>query len=88
MNKNPKIISKILKIINHKTNKFKQIPNIDITLSETYHQKINDIQEWLSLTQWSHEPLMEEMLNKVQNQLLELGLIDKKSTFAKIVKVI
>jgi ABC-type nitrate/sulfonate/bicarbonate transport system substrate-binding protein len=88
LEKNSEIISKILEIINQTTNEFKEIPNIDRTLSETYHQKINDIQEWLSLTNWSQKPLTEEMLNKVQNQLLELGLIDKKSTFAKIVKVI
>jgi len=88
LEKNPEIISKILEIINQTTKEFKEIPNIDRTLSETYHQKINDIQEWLSLTDWSQKPLTEEMLNKVQNQLLELGLIDKKSTFAKIVKVI
>jgi len=88
LEKNSEIISKILKIINKTTKEFKEIPSIDRTLSETYHQKINDIQEWLSLTEWSQKPLAEEMLNKVQNQLLELGLIDKKSTFAKIVKVI
>jgi len=86
--KNPEIISKIIEIINKTTKEFKEIPSIDRTLSETYHQKTNDIQEWLSLTEWSQKPLTEEMLNKVQNQLLELGLIDKKSTFAKIVKVI
>lgn len=88
LEKNPKIISKILEIINQTTEEFKEIPSIDITLSETYHQKINDIQEWLSITEWSQKPLAEEMLNKVQNQLLELGIIDKKGTFANIVKAI
>lgn len=88
LEKNPKIISKILEIINQTTEEFKEIPSIDRTLSETYHQKINDIQEWLSITEWSQKPLAEEMLNKVQNQLLELGIIDKKGTFANIVKAI
>lgn len=85
---NPEIIAKILEIINQTTLEFKDIPSIDRSLAETYHQKTRDIQEWLSLTEWSQEPLSEQMLNIVQNQLLELGLIDKKSTFAKIVKAI
>jgi ABC-type nitrate/sulfonate/bicarbonate transport system substrate-binding protein len=84
----PKIISKILEIINKKTTLFKEIPNIDIRLSETFHQKKEDIQEWLSLTEWSQNNLDENMLNKVQNQLFELGIIDKKSTFVEIVKAI
>jgi ABC-type nitrate/sulfonate/bicarbonate transport system substrate-binding protein len=86
LEKNPEIIANILDIINQTTSEFKDIPGIDRTLAETYHQKTNDIQEWLSLTQWSQESLSEQMLNIVQNQLFELGLIDKKSTFAKIVK--
>jgi ABC-type nitrate/sulfonate/bicarbonate transport system substrate-binding protein len=84
----PKIISKILEIINHKTQLFKKIPNIENRLSETFHQKKDDIQEWLSLTEWSQDNLDENMLNKVQNQLFELGIIDKKSTFVEIVKAI
>src|SRR6478752_4326963 len=82
----PQIIAKILEIINQMTIGFKQIPGIDKMLSEKFHQKIEDIQQWLSLTEWSQEALSEEMLNKVQNQLHELGVIDKKGTFGKIVK--
>lgn len=84
----PETIAKILEIINKKTILFKEIPNIDIRLSDTFHQKKEDIQEWLSLTEWSQNNLDENMLNKVQNQLFELGIIDKKSTFVEIVKAI
>lgn len=82
----PETIEKILEIINQTTSEFKDIPSIDRTLSERYHQKLEDIQEWLSLTEWSQKQLTEQMLNKVQNQLLELSIIDKKGTFADIVK--
>ncbi|MDR6968061.1 ABC-type nitrate/sulfonate/bicarbonate transport system substrate-binding protein [Flavobacterium arsenatis] len=81
----PETIGKILEIINTTTSEFKGIPSIDKTLSERYHQKQEDILEWLSLTQWSQKQLSEQMLNKVQNQLLELAIIDKKGTFAEIV---
>ena len=88
LEKNPFLISKILTIINQTTEDFKEIPSIDKTLALKYHQKIEDIQEWLSLTHWSQKPLSAEMLNKVQNQLLQLKIIDKKGTFEDIVKTV
>ena len=81
-------IADLLSIINKKTIAFKDIANIDATLASRYRLEIADIQEWLSLTQWSQNQLQEEVLNKVQNQLLELSLINKKGTFAEIVKTI
>ena len=86
LKKYPKIIDKILEIINANTSEFKKIPNINKTLASRYNLKIEDIEEWLSLTEWSQEQLSEKMLNKVQNQLFELSLIDKKITFETIVR--
>ena len=83
---NPDAIKTILEIINQTTEEFKEIPSIDRTLASRYNQKQEDIQEWLSLTEWSQKPLDEKTLNNVQNQLLELSLIDKKGTFVSIVK--
>ncbi|MFV7236596.1 substrate-binding domain-containing protein [Flavobacterium sp. ZB4R12] len=88
LKKDPKTISKILEIINQTTHEFKDIPDIDKTLASNYNQKMEDIQEWLSLTQWSQKPLTEKMLNKVQNQLFQLKIINKKGTFDKIVKAV
>ncbi|WP_426063817.1 substrate-binding domain-containing protein [Flavobacterium sp. DSP2-3-1] len=85
---NPVLISKILAIINQTTEEFKDIPSIEKTLALRYHQKIEDIQEWLSLTHWSQKSLSVEMLNKVQNQLFQLKIIDKKGTFEDIVKTV
>ncbi|MDN3673334.1 substrate-binding domain-containing protein [Flavobacterium branchiarum] len=82
----PTIIASILDIINATTEDFKSIPSIDRTLSELFKQKVEDIQEWLKLTQWSQKPLNEKTFNKIQNQLFELGIIDKKSTFVETVK--
>lgn len=81
-------ILEILKIINKKTRAFKNITNIAGILASRYELKITDIQEWLSLTHWSQNQLQEEVLNKVQNQLFELSLINKKGTFAEMVKTV
>ena len=81
-------ILEVLKIINKKTRAFKNLPNIDGILASRYKLKISDIQEWLSLTHWSQNQLQEEVLNKVQNQLLDLSLINKKGTFAEMVRTV
>ncbi len=83
----PNSIETLLDVINQTTEEFKDIPSIDKTLYSRYNQKIEDIREWLSLTEWSQMPLDSKTLNNVQNQLLELSLIDKKGTFAGIAKI-
>ena len=88
LNNNSDEMRKILKIINQKTTSFKEIKGIDKIIAEKYNLKINDVQEWLNATEWSQENLDEAGFNKIQNQLLNLKIIDKKITFDKIIKVI
>ncbi|CAD0006442.1 MULTISPECIES: substrate-binding domain-containing protein [Flavobacterium] len=88
LKKNPKIVEKILETINSTTHDFTLIPDIDKTLADIFNQKLEDIQEWLKLTQWSQKNLTEKAFIKIQNQLFDLGIIDKKITFVEIVKAL
>jgi ABC-type nitrate/sulfonate/bicarbonate transport system substrate-binding protein len=72
----PEIITKLLQIINAKTRNFKNIPNIEVQLANTYNQNIEDIKEWLTLTEWSQEKIDLDLLESIQKQLLELQIID------------
>ena len=74
-------IDTILNIINRKTAGFKAIPDIDTILAKRYNQRVEDIREWLKLTQWSQHKLVENTFNKVQAQLLELNIIENSITF-------
>lgn len=82
----PELIAKILEIINSYTVNFKSTENIIQLLAERYHQKEEDLQKWLSITEWSQKPLSKEVFQSLQNRLFELGIINKKSTFATIVR--
>jgi len=86
LEKGPKAIATILDIINAKTKAFKDIPKIDKTLASKYHQKIEDIQEWLSLTEWSQNKLDKKTFDTVQNQLFELKIIENKISYEAVVK--
>lgn len=74
----PDAIKSILEVINTTTKEFKRIPSIDKTLSIRYEQQLEDIEEWLSITEWSQEQITTEILQKVQDQLYELQIINKK----------
>lgn len=81
-------IRTILKIINNLTIGFKEIPNIDGIIAERYSQKIEDVQEWLSLTEWSQELINEATINDIQNQLLALNIISNKRNYSELVSII
>lgn len=86
LEKNASTLELILEIINNTTIEFKSIPSIDRTLASRYHQKLEDIQEWLKLTRWSQKKLDNATFDKVQNQLFELNLIENKSPYEAVVK--
>jgi hypothetical protein len=82
--KQPQVIDQMLQIINAKTIGFKEIPAINETIATRFNQKTTDIDQWISRTQWSQQPITNEMLNNIQNQLLKFAIIDKKGTFAEL----
>lgn len=65
----------ILNIINKTTSEFKDIPSIDKTIANTYNQKIEDVQEWLKLTEWSQKLIEKETLLNAQKHLFLLNII-------------
>jgi ABC-type nitrate/sulfonate/bicarbonate transport system substrate-binding protein len=83
---NASTVELILETINNTTIEFKSIPSIDRTLASRYHQKLEDIQEWLKLTRWSQKKLDKNTFEKVQNQLHQLNLIENKISFEAVVK--
>ncbi|WP_320814742.1 substrate-binding domain-containing protein [Flavobacterium sp.] len=86
LKKEPHVIEQILEIINTTTAEFKIIPSIDRMLASKYNQKIEDIQEWLSLTHWSQKQIDKKTLDKVQEQLHTLNIIEKRVPFEAIAK--
>lgn len=82
--KNADDLEVILNIINNTTTEFKDIPSIDKTIANRYEQKLEDVQQWLSLTEWSQELISKKTLINVQNQLLELNIIPEVVDYNKL----
>ena len=78
-------VKTILNIINKTTSEFKDIPSIDKTIANRYEQKLVDVQEWLSLTEWSQQTIDANTINNVQEKLLALDIIPEKWDYDKLV---
>ncbi len=72
-------VKSILKVINNTTSNFKNIPDIDEMIAIRYGLKIEDVWEWLSLTEWSDRQLTSKELENIQQKLVELDLIKNKA---------
>ena len=81
----PDIVKSVLETINETTSDFKAIPSIDTMISNRYAQKLEDVQEWLDLTEWSQENISKETINNIQNKLLELDIIPHKAAYNDLV---
>jgi len=79
-------VKTILEIVNRTTLDFKNIPSIDRMIANRYKQEIEDVQEWLSLTEWSQSLIDEATINKVQDQLLALEIIPNTLDYKDLVE--
>lgn len=89
LEKHPNKIKTVLNIINDVTDDFKDIDLIDNILAERYEQKLEDIQKWLSITEWNDKMYIDEnLILSVQNKLVRFGVIEKKINTSKLIKIL
>jgi ABC-type nitrate/sulfonate/bicarbonate transport system substrate-binding protein len=77
-------VKAIIDIINATTSEFKNIPSIDRMIANRYNQKIEDVQLWLSLTEWGQENLTSTQVDKIMDTLKHLDLIENKIPTSEI----
>ncbi len=83
---NKEDVKTILDIVNNTTDEFKDIPSIDRMIANRYEQKIEDVQEWLRLTEWSQEVIDSKTISKIQNELFALDIIPEKWNYEDLVE--
>lgn len=85
LKENKSIVETILEIINNTTEEFKNIPSIDRMIANRYNQKLEDVQEWLSMTEWSQNCIDETTIKLVQDKLFKLNIIPEKVDYKKLI---
>jgi len=81
---NKKDLKTILDIINNTTADFKDIPSIDKSVANRYEQQIEDVREWLNITEWSQELIDEKTIMNVQKELFALNIIPEIVDYNKL----
>lgn len=81
---NADMLAHILEVINNYTIDFKYVPSIDRTLANRYHLKLEDIREWLSLTEWSQKQMDPKIVNEVYETLASMDLVKKKINASEV----
>jgi len=80
-------VKTVLDIINNCSSDFKEIQQIDKTLSIRYNQQEKDIQKWLSITEWNNgEPITTEVIDSIQNKMIGLNVIKDKINSEKLIR--
>lgn len=83
----PEKVKEVLDIINNCTKDFKKINNIDKTLSIRYEQQLEDIQKWLSITEWNAgKPITKNLVTRIQNKMAGFNVIDEKKNSGDLIK--
>ena len=83
---NETTVKLILETINNTTIDFKEIPSIDRMIANRYALQLDDVQEWLSLTEWSQQSLDTATVKKVQEKLIKLDILSESKPYTQIVK--
>jgi ABC-type nitrate/sulfonate/bicarbonate transport system substrate-binding protein len=86
LSENKIIVQKILNIINSVTENFKKNSNIDELIASKYALQLEDVKEWLKITEWSQENFEKEDFDAIQIQLVEVNIISQNIDYKKIIK--
>ena len=78
----------ILKIINNTTINFKSTPFIGETIADRYDIKLNDVLEWLSITEWSQSIIDQQTVKIIQEKLQKLDIIQKKAKYSELITIL
>ena len=80
-------VKKVLDIINKETKSFKKIKTIDKILAKRYGQQLEDIQQWLKITEWNDgKPMSKNLVTRIQNKMVTFNVIEEKKNSAMFIK--
>ena len=80
-------VKKVLDIINFETKYFKKRFAIDQTLANRYEQQLEDIQQWLKITEWNYgKPITKNLITRIQNKMVQFNVMKEKQISGNFIK--
>lgn len=72
---NEDLITKVLNVINRKTKTIKDNTELKTELASVYNMSPQEAEEWLSITEWSQDPLNQDVYNSILTKIKSYGII-------------
>lgn len=85
LEKNSKLVPLLLEPLNKKSNSLKSMEHIEEMISKRYDLKIEDVKEWLKITEWSQQQLSENDVHLTQKRLQSLSLVETEKTYTEFI---
>ncbi|MBZ9651184.1 substrate-binding domain-containing protein [Psychroflexus montanilacus] len=85
LKKNSKLVPLLLEPLNKKSNSLKSMEHIEEMISKRYDLKIEDVKEWLKITEWSQQQLSENDVHLTQKRLQSLSLVETEKTYTEFI---
>lgn len=82
---NSKLITAILEPLNQKSKSLKLLTNIEEQISKRYKLKVEDVRNWLSITEWSQQQISKTDVYLTQNRLKDLKLVRQEKPYSKFI---
>ena len=80
-------VKKVLNIINNEILHFKKTPEIAEILSKRYQQKLEDVEEWLKITEWNAgKPITKNLISRIQNKMMSFNVLEQKKNSYEFIK--
>jgi len=80
-------VKHVLDVINAETKDFKKSNAIDKILAVRYEQQLEDIQNWLKITEWNDgKPITKNLITRIQNKMVKFNVIQKKKKSGGFIK--
>lgn len=82
---NPEVTTSLLDPLNQKSKSLKSLNRIEEQISERYQLEINDVKEWLKITEWSQKQLSEKDVYFTQKKLKDLNLVNQEKKYSEFI---
>ena len=80
-------VKKVLDIINFETKYFKKRFTLDQILANRYEQQLEDIQQWLKITEWNDgKPITKNLITRIQNKMVQFNVMKEKQISGNFIK--
>ncbi len=85
LKKHSSLLPSILTPLNNKSSHLKSTQAIEQNIANRYKLKIEDVKDWLKITEWSQQQIPKSDVNSTQQKLIDLKLVKQEKKYTDFI---